>query len=174
MGPLNSLVAEHVFTLVFTGGRRRPQQLQVGDVGCGSSCLDSLCSLRAAFIRLSNTASGRLAKVEARGCRGWAPYRKNERTPLKKTTWSWTTPYGFKLHSTKDDLLTPQWAREMAVTTSPFYFYTGGGRAKRPSHTSQRSAAPAVVAKMVAGAMAATGVRAAAAAGLGNRRWRRW
>ena len=39
---------------------------------------------------------------------------------------------------------------------SPF-FYNGGGRAKRPSHTSQRSAAPAVAAKMVAGAMAATG-----------------
>ena len=59
----------------------------------------------------------------------------------------------------------------------PYYsssFYTGGGRAKRPSHTSQRSAAPAVAAKIVAGAMAATGVRAAAAAGLGNRRWRRW
>jgi len=38
------------------------------------------------------------------------------------------------------------------------FFYTGGGRAKRPSHTSQRSAAPATAAKMVAGAMAATGV----------------
>ena len=53
----------------------------------------------------------------------------------------------------------------MAVT-SPFLFYTGGGRAKRPSHTSQRSAAPAVAAKMVAGAMVATGVTAAAVAGL--------
>eukprot|EP00964_Phaeocystis_antarctica_P081781 scaffold51194_cov105-Phaeocystis_antarctica.AAC.2 len=61
----------------------------------------------------------------------------------------------------------------MAVT-SPFLFYTGGGRAERPSHTSQRSAAPAVAAKMVAGTMAATGVTGAAAAGLGNRRWRRW
>ena len=71
------------------------------------------------------------------------------------------------LHSTKDvdDLLTLQWAREIAVT-SPLFFYTGGGRAKRPSHTSQRSAAPAVAAKMVAGAMAATGVTAAAVAGL--------
>ena len=48
----------------------------------------------------------------------------------------------------------------MAVAR-PFLFYTGSGRAKRPSHTSQRSAAPAVAAKMVAGAMAATGVRAA-------------
>ena len=44
----------------------------------------------------------------------------------------------------------------MAVT-SPFFSYTGGERAERPSHTSQRSAAPAVAAKMVAGAMVATG-----------------
>ena len=50
--------------------------------------------------------------------------------------------------------------------TRPFFFYTGGGRAKRPSHTSQHSVAPAVAAKMVAGAMAATGVTAAAVAGL--------
>ena len=42
--------------------------------------------------------------------------------------------------------------------TCPFFSYTGGERAERPSHTSQRSAAPAVAAKMVAGAMAATGV----------------
>eukprot|EP00964_Phaeocystis_antarctica_P112792 scaffold76900_cov35-Phaeocystis_antarctica.AAC.2 len=48
----------------------------------------------------------------------------------------------------------------MAVAR-PFLFYTGSGGGKRPSHTSQRSAAPAVAAKMVAGAMAATGVRAA-------------
>ena len=54
------------------------------------------------------------------------------------------------------------------TVTSPFSFYSGGGRAIRPSHTSQRSAAPAVAAKMVAGAMTATGVTAAAAAGAGG------
>ena len=42
---------------------------------------------------------------------------------------------------------------------TPIFFYTGGGRAKRPSHTSQHSVAPAVAAKMVAGAMAATGIK---------------
>ena len=47
-------------------GRRRPQQLQVGDVGCGSSCLDSLRSLTSC-IRNCPTASGRLAKVKRVG-----------------------------------------------------------------------------------------------------------
>ena len=68
----------------------------------------------------------------------------------------------------------------MAVT-SPFFSDsdTGGERAEHgaesgpPTHKSQRSAAPAVAAKMVAGAMAATGVTAVAAVGLGNRWWRR-
>eukprot|EP00964_Phaeocystis_antarctica_P119210 scaffold82952_cov39-Phaeocystis_antarctica.AAC.1 len=45
----------------------------------------------------------------------------------------------WKLHSTKDDLLTPQWAREMTVTR-PYFFYTGTDAPFRPSHTSQRSA----------------------------------
>ena len=58
--------------------------------------------------------------------------------------------------------------------TCPIFSYTAGERAKRPSHTSQRSAAPAVAAKMVAGAMAATGVTAVVPVGLGKRRWRRW
>ena len=78
------------------------------------------------------------------------------------------------------DVLIPHWAREMAVT-SPFFSDsdTGGERAEHgaesgpPTHKSQRSAAPAVAAKMVAGAMAATGVTAVAAVGLGNRWWRR-
>ena len=78
-----------------------------------------------------------------------------------------------QLQCTKDDVLTPHWAREMAETCSIFS-YTGGERAERHSHTSQRSAAPAVAAKMVAVAMAATGVTAVAAVGLENRRWRRW
>ena len=62
----------------------------------------------------------------------------------------------------------------MAVTC-PFFFTLGAGAEGREAlpHTSQRSAMSAVAAKMVAGAMAATGVTAAAAAGLGNRRWRR-
>eukprot|EP00964_Phaeocystis_antarctica_P033014 scaffold18708_cov30-Phaeocystis_antarctica.AAC.1 len=80
----------------------------------------------------------------------------------------------WKLHSTKDeDLLTPQWAREMTVTR-PYFFYTGTDAPFRPSHTSQRSATSAVAAKIMAGARAAMAVTAAAAAGLGNRRWRRW
>ena len=52
-------------------GRRRPRQLQVGDVGFGSSCLDSLTQLTSC-IRLSNS-EWTTCKSEARGCRGWAP-----------------------------------------------------------------------------------------------------
>ena len=67
---------------------------------------------------------------------------------------------------TKDDVLTstvgPINDRYMPPKN---YSGAGGGRAIRPSRTSQRSAAPAVAAKMVAGAMTATGVTAAAAAG---------
>ena len=51
---------------------------------------------------------------------------------------------------------------------TPIFFLHWDGCAVSASYTSQRSAAPAVAAKIMAGAMAATGVTAAAAAGLGN------
>ena len=69
---------------------------------------------------------------------------------------------------TKNDLLflTPQWAREMAVTR-PIFLHWGRKGQKALPHVATLGSA-AVAAKMVAGAMAATGVTAAAAAGLGG------
>ena len=96
--------------------------------------------------RCMDTSAPRRGRPHPEG-RGW--YGKIESRNQLQTAKAYFFSELCKVYSTKNDLLTPQWAREMAVT-SPFFFYTGGGRAKRPSHTSQRSAAPAVAAKMVA------------------------
>ena len=64
----------------------------------------------------------------------------------------------------------------MGGVTGPVAPCAGGGKLGHEAlpHTSPRSAEPEVAVKMAAGAMAATGVTAAAAVGLGNRRWRWW